>query len=365
MSAPTRRTVVRYANCALTGKSVRSITLPFRQAITCQQQRHASGDGKVPNPVLDEYLAQQKERPIETTPERWTSEEQREDVIAKAKPKQGDIDAGSIFEDEARQESQERREQDGKVKDDQQEAPVDPSIQAAALDPMPLQTKRFLRKKLVAEVKHRGRVSRELFLKRTEREHTLRSHNMKTSTKKLGMLARQIAGKRIDEAIAQMRFSGKRVAQEVLKQLEAARDEAVVMRGMGLGAVTPQTDSASSVEGAVESAVASGATAFKPVDIQLKSGSRLTVTDPSQIYIDQAWVGRGPYGKLMDPRARGRMFILRTPWTSLSIVLKEEVTRVRQHEERVAKQKKKRTGEKVWQALPDRPISNHRAWYSW
>jgi ribosomal protein L22 len=186
------------------------------------------------------------------------------------------------------------------------------------------------------------------------------------------MLARQIQGKTLDEAIVQMRFSKKKVAQDVMAHLEAARDEAVVMRGMGLGQVGVETE-------AKDASILNNATAdvtgtqpakavvspSKPLDIQLKDGKRHTVTDTSNIYIEQAWVGRGPYGKLPDFRARGRVYIMRTPWTSLSVVLKEEATRVREWREREDRRLKQRK-EKVWVPLPDRPVQGIRGqWYSW
>ncbi|KAF2215865.1 hypothetical protein CERZMDRAFT_90014 [Cercospora zeae-maydis SCOH1-5] len=186
------------------------------------------------------------------------------------------------------------------------------------------------------------------------------------------MIARQIAGKTIEDAIVQMRFSKKKIAQDVLKQLEQARDEAIVMRGMGLGKLKVSDDvetlnnSLPDVAGlanpALGSAQESGAP--KKLEIQLKDGKRHKIEDRSNIYIDQAWVGRGPYGRLPDYRARGRMFIMRTPWTSLSVVLKEEATRIREHAEREAERRRKIT-KKVWVPFPDRPITTNRQWYSW
>lgn len=229
------------------------------------------------------------------------------------------------------------------------------------IDPDPASRSRWERKKVIQMITRGGRLSRQEVLKRTEREHTVKSHMMKTSVKKLGMLARQIAGKRLDDAITQMRFSGKKVAQEVRKQLEFARDEAVVMRGMGLGQVGSGDAELATAER--EGKPESG----KPLTIRLKSGARHTVPDKSAIYISQAWVGRGPYGQLPDYRARGRVYIMRTPWTSLSVVLKEEGTRVREYEEREEKRAKRRR-ERVWVPLPDRPVNGAamgRGWYNW
>lgn len=275
----------------------------------------------------------------------------------------GDIASGSIFEDERRTTSQTAAEsaEASEVKIGGNSR--DPKIMARMLNPDPNARERWERKKVIQMVRKGGRLTNAQMIKRTEREHLVKSHNMKTSVKKLGMLARQIQGKTIDDAIVQMRFSKKRVAQEVLKQLEFARDEAVVMRGMGLGAVGGKE-----VERDVNE-LAAGVEDLslqkqRPVEIQLKDGKRHRVEDRSKIYIDQAWVGRGPYGQLPDYRARGRVFIMRTPWTSLSVVLKEEATRVRQWEEREAKRVKK-LKEKVWVPLPDRPIQIQRQWYSW
>jgi len=229
------------------------------------------------------------------------------------------------------------------------------------LDPDPNSRERWERKKVIQMIRKGGRLSKQQLIKRTEREHLVRSHNFKTSVKKLGMLARQIAGKTIDDAITQMRFSKKKVAQDVLKQLEYARDEAVVMRGMGLGGMNHSgaaiSDTAPIMPGAPE--VAAG-----PVQIQLKDGKRHTVNDASRIYIDQAWVGRGPFGQLPDYRARGQVNIMRTPWTSMTVVLKEEATRVRQHEEREEKRKNEKLGAGLWMPLPDRPVQWQRQWYS-
>jgi ribosomal protein L22 len=245
----------------------------------------------------------------------------------------------------------------------------DPNNMAFVLDPDPNARERWERKKVIQMIRKGGRLSKQQVIKRTEREHQAKSHNFKTSVKKLGMLARQIAGKTIDNAIVQMRFSKKRVAQEVLKHLEHARDEAVVMRGMGLGAVETSEEapnfnkSSADISGTLTVANEDDKPSNTPLQIQLRSGKRHTVSDKSQIYIDQAWVGRGPFGKLPDFRARGRVFLMRTPWTSLTVVLKEEATRVREHQEREEKRRKQLL-DNVWTHLPDRPVQWQRQWYT-
>lgn len=151
----------------------------------------------------------------------------------------------------------------------------------------------------IRSIRSRGRLSKTVKLLRTERSHLAKSHFLKTSVKKLGPLARQIAGKPIDDAIIQMRFSPKKAAREVKRHLEYARDEAVARRGMGLGGVDGK-----------------GAVAGGEMVVEDKKGKRRTVRDKTEIYVDQAWVGRGSYGKAPDYRARGQVNVMWLPYTS-------------------------------------------------
>lgn len=351
---------------SLTCRTTTPISLALRPRSCFQQRRAASDDAEKSsssssNPVLDEYRRNNPDAvdyPSAPAPQM---------------PKAGDIASSSIFEDDRRIQQQQERDSAEDAEDETKVGGTarDPRTMARVLDPKPAARHRFERKKVIQMVRNRGRLTKEEFIKRTEREHLVKSHNMKTSIKKLGMLARQIAGKPIDEAITQMRFSKKKVAVEILAQLEAARDEAIVMRGMGLGNAAPGdvetlNEASPSITGTAEGALvqAKAVNKDRQVDIQLKNGKRHKVTDRTRIYIDEAWVGRGPYGKLPDYRARGRVYMMRTPWTSLSVVLKEEATRVREHEEREAKRKKALT-QNVWKHLPDRPIQIQRQWYSW
>ncbi|THX11872.1 hypothetical protein D6D13_04635 [Aureobasidium pullulans] len=282
----------------------------------------SSRPGQATNPVLDQYL---KKKPTKQGAEGL---------------QRGDLAETSIFEGERQsQEAEEERELAKEV------GGRNISAMATVLDPHPVARERWQRKMLIRDIRKGGRLNKEMFIKRTERESTGKSENIKTSIKKLGPIARQIAGKTVDDAIVQLRFSKKKAAVPVLNYLEYARDEAVVSRGMGLGQATV-------------------ADLDKPVDIRLKDGKRHTVADPTKMYIDQAWVGRGPYGKLPEYRAKGKINILRTPWTHIGLVLKEEATRVRQYNEREDKRKKQREA-KVWTPLPDRPIQGQRQWYSW
>ncbi|CAD0091137.1 unnamed protein product [Aureobasidium mustum] len=278
--------------------------------------------GQATNPVLDQFL---KKKPTKQGAESL---------------QRGDLAETSIFEGE-----RQVQEREGEKETETEVGGRNLNTMATVLDPHPVARERWQRKMVMRDIRKGGRLNKEMFIKRTERESVGKSENIKTSIKKLGPIARQIAGKTVDDAIVQLRFSKKKAAVPVLSYLEYARDEAIVARGMGLGQPTV-------------------ADSDKPVDIRLKDGKRHTVEDPTKMYIDQAWVGRGPYGKLPEYRAKGKINILRTPWTHIGMVLKEEATRVRQYNEREEKRKKQREA-KVWTPLPDRPIQGQRQWYSW
>ena len=201
-----------------------------------------------------------------------------------------------------------------------------PEFMAAALDPQPMLRKRWERKMLIRDTRRRDRLSKTRKLLKTERFSLSKSHFFKTSVKKLGMLARQVAGKPVEEAIVQMRFSKKKAAQDVLKQLEYARDEAIVRKGMGLKGL-PNGPSASEKEfkegniidedsGNPISSEDSKELNAGPINIRDKDGKKRKVHHKTQIYVDQAWVGRGTYGQLPDHRARGQINVMRTPYTS-------------------------------------------------
>ena len=159
---------------------------------------------------------------------------------------------------------------------------------------------------VIRSIRQRDRANKTVLLARTERQSLSKSHMYKTSIKKLGPLARQIAGKPIEDAIVQMRFSNKKVARDVLKHLEHARDEAIVARGMGLG--SENGDGVVGEDG-------------RGLLVEDKKGKKRIVKNKTQIYIDQAWVGRGAYGRAPDYRARGQMYIMKPPHTSKYILL--------------------------------------------
>jgi len=133
--------------------------------------------------------------------------------------------------------------------------------------------------------------------------------------KKLGNLARQIAHKDIDHAITQMRFSPKRVAQSILRNLEHAKEEAIRLRAMNDG----------------------------------------------KIIVDQAWVGRGPFMKQFWPRARGRINVRMRPRTSFTVLLRtsDEVG------DRVEKVRVRKMWRQVKPMSDRKPIYNPRPYYTW
>ena len=81
--------------------------------------------------------------------------------------------------------------------------------------------------------------------------------------------------------------------------MEYARDEAIAARGMGLGGV----DGKGAVEGG-------------EILVEDKKGKKRVVRDRTEIYVDQAWVGRGTYEQKPDHRAFGRVYAMQCPYTS-------------------------------------------------
>lgn len=232
---------------------------------------------------------------------------------------------------------------------------------AVGLNPRPNARARWQRKMLIRHVRRGGRLTKEMQLARTERNHLSKSHFMKTSIKKLMVLARQIAGKSIDEAILQMRFSKKKVAQQVREHLIQARNEAIVVKGMGQASRSDPAKTLPVGPMVLDPSVTEPEAHQTPTKT-LKKGEEPGETD---IYVAESWVNRGPYGKVPEYRARGRMNILRPPHTGISVVLKEEKTRTREKNEKEARAIRRRLGKGAWTQLPDRPITNQSQYVLW
>ncbi|XXH03278.1 hypothetical protein Hte_009676 [Hypoxylon texense] len=224
-----------------------------------------------------------------------------------------------------------------------------------AENPDPRWRVRFLKKKVMqmARADPAKPPSREQRIRLTEKRHVSASPPVPTSTKKLVHLSHQIVGKTVDDAITQMRFSKKKMAREVKWQLEEARDRAIAAHGMGLGSGSSSSSSSSAPRDNTNN---------KPFKIQTKDGKWIEVQDPTTLYVDESWVTKGPWrGARVQYHARSRMSMMWRPTASISVVLKEEKTRIRQHNEKVEAQAKKAP----WVHLPNRPVTAQRQYYSW
>lgn len=190
----------------------------------------------------------------------------------------------------------------------------------ATLDPDPRARKSLERKLVIKAVSKHGRMTKAAKIARTERTSLYKSQLLPTSVKKMQKILRQIQGKTVSEALVQLRFSPKKISRDILKGLIIAQDEAIAARGMGLGDkhalkkwVEQRNEVASTLAELDEQTPK-----VKGVNkiIELKDGKKKLVTDPTEIYIDQAWCGRGESWKSPEFRARGRMNMLTHRTTS-------------------------------------------------
>jgi ribosomal protein L22 len=181
----------------------------------------------------------------------------------------------------------------------------------------------------IRDVLRNGRVTKEIKLARTEREYIYHSPALSTSMKKLTRLMHLIAGKTIEEALIQLRFSPKRVARDVMKFLMVGRDEAVTQRGMGIGgaqaareAFQRELENMSAKKGVEWTPYLADGTRRlerKPEEgrlIEMKDGSQKRIYDETEIYISQAWVTKGQHSKSIEQRARGQVNVLKHQTTS-------------------------------------------------
>lgn len=187
---------------------------------------------------------------------------------------------------------------------------------ARAVDPDPRSRVRWERKMVIRQVQRAtnpySREPRAERIARTERVLTSKSPFLPTSVKKLVKLAHQIQGKTVADALVQMRYSKKKMAQEVRYQLELARDLAITERGMGLGAAA-----AANANGENKADGTQQPKQQKPIEIRTKDGKWLKIDDPTRLYVAEAWVNRGPWrGMEIDYRARGRASFKKRPSTS-------------------------------------------------
>ncbi|CAG8475826.1 14774_t:CDS:2 [Acaulospora colombiana] len=112
--------------------------------------------------------------------------------------------------------------------------------------------------------------------KKKQYEHRYSTMDFRISPRKLRLIANQIAGKSINEAIEQMEFSRKRASKKIMNSLITARDHAW----------------------------------------------RYKMMSPEEVYVEQAFVGKGLYKKRPSFRARGRFSILKIKRAHMKYILR-------------------------------------------
>ncbi|RMZ81304.1 hypothetical protein DV737_g2598, partial [Chaetothyriales sp. CBS 132003] len=304
-----------------------------------------------------DHLRLSAQKRAELTARRERESLQRQEEKARENVKLGSLSSSSVFGDEMLVEADAHPSNEAGSTAPQTLASRNYDNMSRVLNPRPNARARWQRNMLIRHVRRGGRLTKEMVIARTERRHLVKSHWFKTSMKKLAPLCRQIAGKSIDEAILQMRFSKKAAAQDVLQHLIQARNEAIAVKGMGLGSS--------------HTLPPPGPVVLDPSITPAGQNQRANKTSKdgckqeTDIYIAEAWINRGPYGKRPDYRARGRVYIMRPPHTGMTVLLKEEKTRTREQRDKEEKAIRKRLGKNMWTQLPDRPVTNQSQYVLW
>jgi len=154
--------------------------------------------------------------------------------------------------------------------------------------------------------------------KKTYTEHKYSTANFKISHRKLNMLGRQIAGKPIDMAILQMKFSEKRASKRIKSMLAVAKDHATKLKGL------PE----------------------------------------KKLVVAEAWVTKGPKVlKRIEPKGRGRMGIREHPDSRLHVVLKEGKMRAELAQEERARKLRRIVSAGI--TREDVPIRNPGSSWAW
>ncbi|KAJ8656118.1 hypothetical protein O0I10_008131 [Lichtheimia ornata] len=171
---------------------------------------------------------------------------------------------------------------------------------------------------LFDNIKVEADTAEETTQKAVQKEYKWSSANMKTSPRKLNMLARQIRNMPVDEAIKQMEFSPKRTAKKIMHNLAFARKNAKDQFGM------------------------------------------------ENLVVAQAWVGKGRYIKRIRPHGRGQFGIMHHPEAHIKFLLKEAPSN--DVEDKASRRNIRgwKESRKVWTPLKeDKPIYNPKAFYNW
>lgn len=328
-STPLNRQICQASNSSLPSAPRRAFSRTPQRSKDEQEK-----DVNLSNPVLEEYL---KKKEIKEGSKDAAAASERVTL------REGELSThpSSLFlqerelpgwregmTPEQRKHLEKRAEQQKAAADKEKQRELDSMV----TDPDPAARRSLERKLVIAGVKRHGRLTKAQNIARTERTSLYKSEPIPTSTKKLQMVTNQIAGKTISEALVQLRFSPKKIARDVIKGLEIAQNEAIVGKGMGLqgGKAAMQRweqqrtqtdlgkprdiwDYKTSPE---DSSAVAKSTKSQPTTIELKNGSKKTVRDPSEIYIDQIWVGKHLTTNSYEFRARGRVNMLRHRSTS-------------------------------------------------
>ena len=115
----------------------------------------------------------------------------------------------------------------------------------------------------------------------TENISIARDNTIRTSQLKLANIARLIVNQRVNKAVEQLKFSNKRVSQNVLKVLNSA---------------------------------IANAENNKQLDID-------------NLYVKEAYVGKSLSMKRFRPRAKGRASSILKPFSKLTIILEERINK--------------------------------------
>jgi large subunit ribosomal protein L22 len=103
------------------------------------------------------------------------------------------------------------------------------------------------------------------------------NHAIRTSPRKLNLVAESIRGLNAEAAVAQLTFSTRRVAKEVKKVLQSA----------------------------------------------IANAENNHQLDVDRLYVAEAYVGKGMVMKRWSPRARGRVGRIEKPFSNLTVVVRE------------------------------------------
>ena len=110
-----------------------------------------------------------------------------------------------------------------------------------------------------------------------ESEAAASMRGLRTSPRKLNLVAKAIRGKTVSSALAELTFSRRRIAQDVKKVLQAA----------------------------------------------IANAENNHQLDVDRLYVAEASVGRGMVMKRFHARARGRGARILKPWSNLTVVVRE------------------------------------------